>query len=177
MTRNFSPEATDLRNRYLSSVKYFESNPSASHDIYKWYKMLPYKSKIDQEGMIYLFSAWTHLPDEEGFLKEMIQFLERGKNNMYFLVPLYSYAYRKYGTNFSKSNIIRKETKERKFERLTQEEQAAKLKQMFEKNIPPDSIHFDTPEKQIDYYIKISKDKKYKTKDQEQKEKNRLIMY
>ena len=89
-----------FRRKFLSSLQYFESTPESSSNIYKNYKKLSYERKTDQEGMIYLLSAWTHSFDNKKYLQEMLFYLDRDKSNFVHTLPLYQYAYKLWGNDF-----------------------------------------------------------------------------
>jgi hypothetical protein len=74
--------------------------------LYKEFKQLNFSRQVDQEGMLYLFSAWTHELNNLELLKEMIFFLERGRNNSKQLRPLYSFAMNHYGKTFTSKKIF-----------------------------------------------------------------------
>ena len=65
-----------------------------------------YQSRIDQEGMIYLLATWSHIPNDKNVIREMIQFLEKGKGNLLFLQPLYNYSYKKFGSLAKMGHIV-----------------------------------------------------------------------
>ncbi len=109
VTKNLDPTSAAIRSKVVTTLEFLKSDPNIFHDMYTTYKSLDYESKIGQKGMIYLFVAFSHQLENEKILKEMIQFLERGKGNMHFVLPLYEYAYAKYETNFSKFNEPRSE--------------------------------------------------------------------
>ncbi|MBF0363150.1 MAG: hypothetical protein HQK49_19165 [Oligoflexia bacterium] len=91
----------ELYQRIYDTVYYSETSNSTSKLIYGQFIDLPFNSKISNEGMFYLFSAWSHKIEDKEFLKEIIRFLERGQSNLSKLQPFYFYAYKKYGINFS----------------------------------------------------------------------------
>jgi hypothetical protein len=94
-------QATILRSHLLKDMQFEPSSESLQHIIIKEFESLPYAQKIDQEGMLTLFSAWTHGTKNKELLRLMIQYLERGKRNEAQLDPLYRYAKDHYGKTFS----------------------------------------------------------------------------
>lgn len=103
-TRKDSTEAKDVRDKILSGLKFRPDSPSLSKIIYNEFMALSYHERIDQKGMLYLFSALSHDP-EVNYVKEMIEFLERGERNDFKLKALYKYAYQKYGRTFSSKRL------------------------------------------------------------------------
>lgn len=122
LTHKWSLESKDFRNRFFSVIDYKEDSENQAELIYSEYKKLKYYERIDQEGMIFLYSAWSHVTENREFLREMIQFLERGKDNTIHLTPLYEYAYRKFGTTLSTKDELLKEDAESKLKRKMDEE-------------------------------------------------------
>ncbi len=148
--------AIDFRNRLLKKVRQKDSYPDSSIAIYAIYQNLSYQKKIDQEGLIYLYSAWTHNIDKRGFLKEMIQFLERGSHNQIHLTPLYEYAYKKYGTSFSLIEDKIKETSEEKLKRKIKEEDNREISSI-KNNDDNFEDRFKNDQDRIDYHLKEAK--------------------
>ena len=150
------------RELLLKTILFNESNKAVSSMIYKKYKNITYNQRIDQVGFIYLFAAWSHVYWDKHFLREMIQFLERGKNNKIHLLPLYDYAYKMHGTNFSKIDGVRKETSAVLLKRKIKEEDDKELRNReiegdFEDN--QEKI-FENVDSKIMYYLKKAKKKK-----------------
>lgn len=56
--------------------------------------------------MLYLFSAWTQEVESQELLKEIIFYLERGRNTGKQLKTMYKYALKKYGKTFTTRNIF-----------------------------------------------------------------------
>lgn len=157
-TKNYDLITEALRKRFFKQIKFKQSNPEDSIPIYNEYKKLRYDQRIDQEGMIYLFAAWTHNLDNENFLREMIQFLERGKENIVHLQPLYEFAYRKYGSNFSTEGDVRKETAQRRLERKTAEELEKEMEKERRRNLDLVDGKFENDEEKIKFYLQKAKD-------------------
>lgn len=157
-TKNFDLITEALRKRYLKQIKYKASTPEDSIPIYNEYKKLDYDQRVDQEGMVYLFAAWTHNLDNENFLREMIQFLERGKQNIVHLQPLYEYAYRKYGSNYSKDSGTLKETAQKRLERKTAEELEKEMDVERKRNLEDIEGNFSSDEEKIKFFLQKAKD-------------------
>lgn len=157
-TKSFELVSESFRQRFINKVEFTGSNTEDSIPIYNEYKKLTYRQRLDQEGMIYLFSAWTHDLENENFLREMIQFLERGKKNIVHLQPLYDYAYRKYGSNYSRDGELLKETAQKRLERKTTEELQKEMDKERKRNLQDIEGDFSTDEDQIKYFLQKAKD-------------------
>lgn len=156
-TRLDSIEAEALRQKYLKEIGFHYTNESSATELYNKFKALPYEKKIDQEGMVYLFSAWSHVPERKQFLREMIQFLERGKKNELNLTPLYEFARVLYGTNFSKDEDTIDETAEEKLKRKIKIELKDELKSVQTQGTTTDG-KFESDEARVKYYLQKAKD-------------------
>ncbi len=121
-TLNEDQSAEVFRRRFFNGLKYRMSSPDNSIHLYNDYKRLSYRQRLDQEGMVYLFSAWTHSLENRKYLQEMIFFLERGRQNSIHIQPLYGYGYERWGNSFSNQEEILKETEEEKLKRKIAEE-------------------------------------------------------
>ncbi len=153
--RNTSKNGVNAFKRFVKLIKYKESNEEESARIYAKYKSLSYQIKVDQEGLAYLFSAWSHIPNERGFIREMIFFLERGRGNSYHLGPLYKYAFRKFGTSFSADEMKLRETAKEKLKRLIKEEDESEIGAIGKENEGSEVDINDS-----DYKLQKVKDKK-----------------
>jgi len=151
------PEAKLLRSKFIMKTEFPFSTEANSRLIYLEFKSLPYKKQIDQEGMAYLFSAWSHDIFNKGFLKEMIQFLERGKGNFNALKPLYGYAYQRYGNSFSKHAKYRKLKASQRVKSGIKKELDAEL-EAARKELTPVEVDNLSPEQRMDYYLQEAKD-------------------
>jgi len=163
--------AQEYRSMLFNKIRLTRSSEQISKNIYEDYKTLSYEQKIDQKGMVYLFMSFSHVRENKNFLREMIQFLEKGKNNLIYLVPLYEYAFYKYGTNFSKMDKFRKETSEELLKRKIREEEQKEIAEVNgqeDKNrnnqLTDDKKLVDDKTK-IDYILEKLKDKAEPAKD------------
>jgi len=152
-----SIEAEALRQKYLKEIEFHYTNESSSTELYNKFKALPYEKKIDQEGMVYLFTAWSHVPERKQFLREMIQFLERGKKNELNITPLYEFARVLYGTNFSTDEELIDETASEKLKRKMKEELKQELKNVQVQG-PTTDGKFESEEAKVKYFLQKAKD-------------------
>lgn len=105
-TEKKNPESLRLRSKFLENVSFSPVDVAMGRILYTEFKQLNFARQVDQEGMLYLFSAWSQNPEEVNFLKEMIFFLERGRKNGRQLSILYSYAFKKFGKTFTTRKIF-----------------------------------------------------------------------
>ena len=159
MTQRWSMEANEIRQQFYQGLSYRASSSSNADLIYAGFKALDYKDKISQVGMLYLYAAWSHVTQQQEFLRDMIQFLERGKGNDLQLAPLYQYAYKRFGTSFSSKSGSLKENQQQMLERkiveeLEQEIDAEKQKEAV--NVEGD---FESEERKVKYYLQQAKDR------------------
>jgi hypothetical protein len=154
-----TPEIEAYRQRFLGTLTYKKSTPSSSIAIYSEYKNLSYEAKLKPAGMNLLFSALSHEKKSKAFVREMIQFLERGKSQKVILDSLYSYAYGLFGSSFSTFLANRKETQREKLFREMSEEQKAENDDIL--NMPLEDLpeNFDSQEEKIKRYLQKAKDK------------------
>ena len=110
--------------------------------------------------MLYLFAAWTHQMDDKKFLKEMIQFLERGREHKNQLKPLYKYSFERYGTSFSLKDENRKnlETAHERLKRKAEEEMK-KLRAGDATDEQLETLDFESGEKRMDFFLNEAREK------------------
>lgn len=151
-----------LRWNFIRNVEYTENPPEKAIGIYALFRKLAYKQKTNQEGLIHLFTAWTLNPEKKEFLKEMVQYLERGpSSNLVYLKPLYKYSLKHYNTTFSLREERLLESEKIRRQRL-KEEAAKKLDRAT--NIDPNSS-YKNQEDQAAALLQKAKDKRRREKD------------
>lgn len=126
------PLAKISRNKFIRTLKFKDSSKDSSVSIYAEYKNLEYRERLDQKGMILLFSAWSHDLENKDYIRVIIMFLERGQTNIKYLRPFYEYAYKKFGSTFSNEKEFLIESGEEKLKRKMTEE--LELEQKIEAN-------------------------------------------
>jgi hypothetical protein len=149
-----------IRIKFMSTLTYEPSDESSSIEIYARYKELPYQRRITQEGLTYLFASWSHVTSKKEYLKEMIQFLERGSMNYEILSPLYDYSYKVFGSNFSIIRNNLKESATEELKRKIQEEEAQERKKI--ESLDDDQAQvdgeFSNDEEKVEYFLKKAKE-------------------
>lgn len=151
--------ARGIRKKFLDTLEYKKTDPHVSYSIYDSYSKLSYSSKIDQEGFTYLYCAWSHQTNSKDFLRSMIRFLEKGKDYSLQTTPLYEYAYRKFGSNFSTREDTVKESSESRLKRKMGEELEKQISEEERKKLPDSEGNFQSEEAKMNYYLQKAKEK------------------
>lgn len=99
-------ESKKLRDKFLGSVDFAPSDDAVGRILYTEFKQLNFSRQVDQEGIQYLYCAWTQDMRNEDLLKELIFYLERGRGNTQRLQPFYRYAIKRYGKTFTTRSVL-----------------------------------------------------------------------
>lgn len=150
--------ASAIRQRVFRVLNYKESSISSAKELYERYKQLPYEKRVDTSGVVYLFAGFTHVPAKESYLSHMISFLERGENNLFYLAPLYRYALRKFGSNFSKRQEILSENAAKALQTNIQKELERELKGASKEDLIRVEGEFSNSKEKKEYYLKKAKE-------------------
>ena len=136
------------------------TNIDLAQTLYGEYRHLPFEKRKSQAGMLYLFTAWTHQLDNKKYLREMIQFLERGKEHEQQLKPLYKYGFDRYGTSFS-MKIENRKNLETAHERLKRksEEEINKLKMGNATDEQLETLDFESGAERMEFFLNEAKEK------------------
>ncbi len=156
-----SPQSKNFRYKLLNSLRVKFSTPDSAVSIYAEYQNLSYRQRIDAEGMTYLIAAWSHDIQNKEFLRVMISFLERGEQNIKFLKPLYEFAFKKYGTNFSSTEELIIESANEKVKRKAREELEKEIQSEKNKIAPKQEGVFENEDEKIKYFLQKAKDLKF----------------
>lgn len=150
--------AMNYRARFINQIEFRESDKDSSVAIYAKYQSLKYKKRLDEDGMYYLFAAWSHDLSNKEYIKFIIYFLEKGNNNRQYLAPFYDYTFKQFGTNFSKDGSSIMETAKEGLVRKIGEDVQKELKEI-EKNTNTKDEFTDENEK-IFYHLNKAKESK-----------------
>jgi hypothetical protein len=167
-TKKGSVQAERYRDIFLKTVSYQESTTDSSIPIYAQYKSIPYAHRLEQKGMTYLYTAWSHDLNNRDYVRVIIYFLERGESNLKYLKPFYEYSYKKFGSNFSGSDGNLNESAEEKLKRKSKEELEIEIRNEEQSSNPKNEGSFNSPDEKIKYYLQKAKDSK-KNSDDDQK--------
>jgi hypothetical protein len=158
-TEKNNDESRKLRSKFLENVSFSPIDSAMSRFLYTEFKQLNFARQVDQEGMLYLFSAWTQNIGSMEHLKEMIFYLERGRNKGLQLRPLYTFAMKQYGKTFTTRKIFNDHEDpnlllQRKIEIENIEKTQLALR---EKERPPVEVEL-TPDEKMNFYLKKAKE-------------------
>jgi hypothetical protein len=99
-------ESLKLRSKFLESITFIPIDPALGKFLYTEFKQLNFARQVDQEGMLYLFAAWTQDFTNIDMFKEMIFYLERGRGNSSQLRELYGFAVKRFGKTFTTKSLF-----------------------------------------------------------------------
>lgn len=164
-TRITDLSAKNFRAKFLRELRYKMSTTDSAIPIYARYKQIPYNYRVDQQGMTYLYAAWSHDIDNRDFIRVIVLFLERGYSNLKYLQPFYDFAYKKFGSSLSSESGYLNETAGEALKRKMSEELASETKK--EEEMGKDKIDgkFATPDDKIKYNLQKAKDNKVNSDD------------
>lgn len=100
-TEKSNPDSLKLRAKFLQNITFVPVDKGMGKILYMEFKQLNFARQIDQEGMLYLFSAWSQDIENKDMVKDMVYYLERGRNNGEHLKKLYKFAFDMYGKTFT----------------------------------------------------------------------------
>lgn len=165
-TERNRPESMKLRAKYLQSITFSPVDEAIGRLLYTEFKQLNYARQVDQEGMLYLFAAWTQTPDNVDLLKEMISYLERGQNNKKQLKTLYNYSFKRYGKTFTtRDDLGDQDDPEITLQRKIEIEQRNKRRSAEEASVKAPEVPDLTPDEKMNMYLKKAKEEKGKESD------------
>jgi len=150
--------AETYRQKLLETISFKQGDKDSSVSIYAQFQNLDYREKLTPTGFVYLYSAFTHQRDSREFLRQTIQFLERGKNDRIFLDPLYNYGFEFFGTSFSKDLERLKESAEERLKRKLKEEEGLSRKKVLNSEFVEVRENFVNEEEKIQFYLKKAKE-------------------
>ncbi|MGE3610225.1 MAG: hypothetical protein AB7I27_11600 [Bacteriovoracaceae bacterium] len=159
-TEKNNPESQKLRAKFLSSIGFSPIDPGIGKLLYTEFKQLNFARQVDQEGMLYLFSAWSQDFENTELLKAIIFYLERGRNNSSQLKAFYQYAFKAYGKTFT-GNKNAQSTAEDEQELSLQRKidlEEAKRKSAAEKSNPEPVAPELGPDEKMNLYLKKAKE-------------------
>jgi len=148
-----------IASRFIKGLSFKATDKEASFLIYAEYNKLSYEEKIDHDGMTYLLASWSHRTEDQLFLKQMIQYMEKGKDNKLHLNPFYKYGYERFGSSFSTKADELLETAEQGLSRKVNEEFQKEMKDAAKSDgLTPDT--FESEEKKTEYNLRKVKESK-----------------
>lgn len=157
MTQKNSLDSLGLRSKFIESISQRAGDESMGRILYTEFKQLNFARQVDQEGMLYLFSAWSQQVDNADLFKEMIFFLERGTGNKEILRNLYQYAFKRFGKTFSTRGGEFLDDEELNLQRKIELESAEQKKNIEQQGLKKEEPEL-TPEEKMNLYLKKAKD-------------------
>jgi hypothetical protein len=166
VTEKRNEESQKLRTKFLSSVNFSPIDDAMANLIYKEFKHLNFSRQVDQEGMLYLFSAWSQNLQKVDYFKEMIFYLERGVRNTASLRVLYEFSFKHYGKTFTTRNTFDPhEDPEMALQRKIEIEEMQTRKKAEQSELKAAVAPALTPDEKMDMYLKKVKEEKARKKD------------
>lgn len=164
-TEKNSEESRKLRSKFLTNISYSPTDTAMSRILYTEFKQLNFTRQVDQEGMLYLFSAWSQDTSNEELLREMIFYLERGSRHQKHLSTFYKYAYVKYGKTFTTRDVFTSDDEpEIALQRKIELEAIGRGQAIKDKvNDPGPEL---TPDERMNMYLKKAKEAQPEKKDE-----------
>lgn len=159
-------ESQKLRVKFLDSITFSPIDPGMGKLLYTEFKQLNFARQVDQEGMLYLFSAWSQESENIELLKSIIFYLERGRHSSDQLKSFYEFSYKQYGKTFTANrnaetnvNVSEEILLQRKIEI---EEENKRRKAAESKTSDNQEIEMDAKER-MNYYLKKARENSQKT--------------
>lgn len=166
-TRKTDTQALNFRQKFIREINYKSTSTDSAISIYARYKQIPYNQRVDQQGMTYLYSAWSHDIDNRDFVRVIILFLERGQANLKYLTPFYKFAYKKFGSTLSSASGYLSETASETLKRRITEELESEVKKETDQVTGRTEGHFVSPEDKINFNLQKAKDNKINSDESE----------
>lgn len=157
-TELLNEESVKLRSKFLQSINFSPADEAMSRALYTEFKQLNFARQVDQEGMLYLFSAFSQNTENIKMLEDMIFYLEKGSQTKDQLRPIYEYAFKTYGKTFTtRSSVIDEENPDLALEQKIEIEKRQNLLKAAEPPPKPAPIPL-TPEEKMNLYLKKAKE-------------------
>jgi len=148
-----------IRYRVFNTLKVEDTRGEfTSQKIYTLFKQLPFSQRISADGLVYLYSAWSHELENKAFMRELIQFMERGRGHERYLFPLYEFSRRKWGSTFSSRDKYLDEDAKNRLQRGIDKEKKKEEKEL--ENLDARDIDFKNKEEKLEFLLKKAKRKK-----------------
>lgn len=157
MTQKNNLDSIRLRSKFVESIHQRAGDPGLARILYTEFKELNFARQIDQEGMLYLFSAWSQDIENQGLYKEIIFYLERGNGNKDVLKNLYQYGFKRYGKTFSTRGGEFVEDEGLNLQRKIELEEADHKKRAGQEIIKPSEPEL-TPDERMNMYLQKAKE-------------------
>ncbi len=157
MTEKNSLDSQGLRSKFIESISQRAGDISMGRILYTEFKQLNFARQVDQEGMLYLFSAWSQQFENTELFKEMIFYLERGNGNKDILKNLYKYGFKRFGKTFSTRGGEFLDDEDLNLQRKIELEASEARKNIQKEDVKSETPDL-TPEEKMNLYLKKAKD-------------------
>ncbi len=175
VTERESVDSQELRGRFLGSIAFRVADPALAAIVYREFKQLSFNRQIDQEGMLYLLSAWSQTFDDQELLKEMIYFLERNPKNVPHLKALYRFGLAHYKRTFTTRAVgLESDSDDVRLQRLIELEEIQNREKLLER--PRDRVSAPAPSKAQQLEDNLQRARQEKGADKT-KPKSKLIVH
>ncbi len=165
-TEKNNEESRKLRSKFLSTITFSPTDTDMSRILYTEFKQLNFTRQVDQEGMLYLFSAWSQDTANVEILKEMIFYLERGSRYHKHLSTFYKYAYARYGKTYTTRDVFTdQDDNEIALQRKIELEAIGKGQAAVREKINEPGPEL-TPDERMNMYLKKAKEAPVQKKDE-----------
>lgn len=152
-------ESTKLRSKFLESISFNPVDSSMGKILYTEFKQLNFARQVDQEGMLYLFAAWSQDIENQDLFKDMIYFLERGNNHWPQLEALYKYSFNRYGKTFTtRKDFNEKGDQNIVLQKKIEIENIEKRREIELQSKRPAPLPDMSPEEKMNMYLKKAKE-------------------
>jgi hypothetical protein len=168
-------DSDEIRTRVLKGMSFRTSDKMISPIVYKEFKQLTFNRQTDQEGMLYLFSAWSHQMENVEMLKEMVYFMERGQKNGPQLKPLYRYIFDRYKKTFTTRDVgLEQDDPEIRLQRQIELEANAERQKLQEKPKEVPKAVPITPRDRMDEFLRKAREEKLQ---QGKRKRDKIIVH
>ena len=165
-TEKNNEESRKLRAKFLTTITFSPTDTDMARILYTEFKQLNFTRQVDQEGMLYLFSAWSQDTTNVDLLKEMIFYLERGSKYHKHLSTFYKYSYLKYGKTFTTRNVFMdQDENEIALQRKIELEGIGKGQEAVREKVNEPAPDL-TPDERMNMYLKKAKEAPVQKKDE-----------
>jgi hypothetical protein len=161
VTERNNVDSDEIRTRFLKGISFRTTDRQISPIVYREFKQLTFNRQTDQEGMLYLFSAWSHQMEDVEMLKEMVYFMERGEKNGPQLKPLYRYIYERYKKTFTTRDVgLEDDDPEIRLQRQIELEASVERQKLQEKPKVVPKEEPITPRDRMDEYLRKAREER-----------------
>ncbi|WP_419172027.1 hypothetical protein [Halobacteriovorax sp.] len=148
------PDHNVVKDKMMKNLKLeLSRDQESSLAMYNEFRKLKYQKRFDYQGMLLIYSAWSHELENQSFYKEMIYYLEKGDYKTSQLFGLYDFAKQKYGKTFSGRDEILKNDLKSKIEMEKAQELKKQERDLADYNIDGET-EFKDEDSKIDYILK-----------------------